>query len=321
MRLYRKGVIGATLAAVAVLAASCSSGGGSKTTTATSATGSVATTAPATTAAKVSVTVASFNFGESEILANMYKDVLQKAGVNVTLRDKLGAREVVEPALQSGQIDLVPEYVGTALEFLNKNAGEASGDLTATVTKLQARFTPLGVTVLDPSPAADQNAFAVSKTTATKDNLKNMSDLAPYASKMTLGGPPECPTRPFCQLGLQKTYGLTFKSFKALDSDGPLTKSALKNGQIDVGLVFSSDGDLNTSGLVVLNDDKHLQTVDNIVPVIRTDKATPAVTAALNAVSAKLTTDALVQLNQMVSIDKADPSQVAQTWLSQNGLA
>ena len=307
------------LAAVAVLAAACGSGGGSKkTTAATTAPASAATTA--TTAAKVSITVASFNFGESEILANMYKDVLQKAGVDVTLRDNLGAREVVEPALQSGQIDLVPEYVGTVLEYLDKNAGEASGDLTATVTKLRARFTPLGVTVLDPSPAADQNAFAVSKATAAKDNLKNMSDLAPYASKMTLGGPPECPTRPFCQLGLQKTYGLNFKSFKALDSDGPLTKSALKNGQIDVGLVFSSDGDLNTSGLVVLNDDKHLQTVDNIVPVIRTAKATPAVTAALNSVSAKLTTDALIQLNQMVSIDKADPSQVAQTWLSQNGL-
>jgi osmoprotectant transport system substrate-binding protein len=318
MRLHRKGVIGAMFAVVAVLAAACSSGGGTKTSTNTTTGASTATTA--TTAVHESITVASFNFGESEILANMYKDVLQKAGNTVTLRDKLGAREVVEPALQGGQIDLVPEYVGTVLEFLNKNAGEASSDLTATVSKLRDRFSPLNITVLDPSPAADQNAFAVSKATADKDQLKKTSDLAPFASKMTLGGPPECPTRPFCQAGLQKTYGLTFKDFKALDAGGPLTKTALANGQIDVGLVFSSDGGIAAKALVVLDDDKHLQTVDNIVPVIRTDKVNDGVKTALNTLSAKLTTDALVQLNKMVDVDKADPSAVAMTWLTQNGL-
>jgi osmoprotectant transport system substrate-binding protein len=314
MRLNRRGAVGAVLAVAAVLAAACSS---------SSKSSSSATTAPgAGTAApaKIAVTVASFNFGESEILANMYKDVLQKAGATVTMRDKLGAREVVEPALQSGQVDLVPEYAGTALEYLNKGAGEASSDLNATMAKLRSRYAALGITALDPSPAADQNAFAVNKATASKDNLKNVSDLSSYAAAMTLGGPPECPTRPFCQPGLQKTYGLNFKSFKALDAGGPLTETALANGQIDVGLVFSSDGGIEAKGLVVLNDDKHLQTVDNIVPVIRNDKATPAVTAALNTLSAKLTTDALVQLNKQVDVDKADPSQVAQTWLSQNGL-
>src|ERR1700738_5344280 len=252
MRLPRRGVTGAMLAVIAMVAVACgSSGGGSK---------STATTTGSTTPTKVSITVASFNFGESEILANMYKDVLEKAGATVTLRDKLGSREVVEPALQSGQIDLVPEYVGTVLEFLNKNAGEASSDLNATVAKLKTRMTALGITVLDPSPAADQNAFAVSKATADKDHLVNTSDLAPFAAQMTLGGPPECPTRPFCQAGLQKTYGLTFKDFKALDAGGPLTKTALANGQIDVGLVFSSDGGIAAKNLLVLVDDKHLQT-------------------------------------------------------------
>jgi osmoprotectant transport system substrate-binding protein len=302
MRLNRRGVIGAVLAVVAVVASACGSGGGTKTST------------------HESITVASFNFGESEILANMYKDVLQKAGAAVTLRDKLGAREVVEPALQNGQIDLVPEYAGTVLEFLNKNAGEASSNLTATVSKLRDRFKALNITVLDPSPAADQNAFAVSKATADKDHLTKTSDLAPFAPKMTLGGPPECPTRPFCQAGLQKVYGLTFKDFKALDAGGPLTKTALANGQIDVGLVFSSDGGIAAKGLVVLQDDKHLQTVDNIVPVIRNDKVNDTVKTALNKVSAKLTTAALVQLNKMVDVDKADPSAVAMTWLTQNGL-
>ena len=138
MRLHRKGVIGAMFAVVAVLAAACSSGGGTKTSSNTT-TGASTT---ATTAVHESITVASFNFGESEILANMYKDVLQKAGNTVTLRDKLGAREVVEPALQGGQIDLVPEYVGTVLEFLNKNAGEASsmnGEVPMSITGAKSR--------------------------------------------------------------------------------------------------------------------------------------------------------------------------------------
>jgi osmoprotectant transport system substrate-binding protein len=302
MRLHRKGVAGAMLAAVALVVTACGSGGGAKT-------------------SNESVTIASFNFGESEIMANMYADVLKKVGVNVTMKDKLGSREVVEPALQSGQVDLVPEYVGTVLEFLNKNAGEASSDLNATVTKLRDRFKALNITVLDPSPAADQNAFAVSKATADKDHLTKTSDAAPFASQWTLGGPPECPTRPFCQPGLSKTYGLSFKSFKSLDAGGPLTETAIANGQVDMGLVFSSDGGVEAKGLVVLQDDKHLQTVDNIAPVIRNDKANAAVTAALNKVSAALTTDQLVALNKMVDVDKADPSAVALTWLKSKGLA
>lgn len=290
------------LAAVALLVTACSSGGGAKT-------------------SNESLTVASFNFGESEILANMYADVLKKAGVNVTMKDKLGSREVVEPALQSGQVDLVPEYAGTVLEYLNKNAGEASSDLNATVAKLRDRYKPLNITVLDPSPAADQNVFAVSKATADKDHLTKTSQVAPFAAQWTLGGPPECPTRPFCQPGLSKTYGLNFKSFKSLDAGGPLTEAAIANGQVDMGLVFSSDGGVEAKGLVVLEDDKHLQTVDNIVPVIRNAKVNSAVTTALNKVSAALTTDQLVALNKMVDIDKADPSAVAMTWLKSKGLA
>ncbi len=308
MRLPRRGMGAALLPAIAVvavtalLAAGCGSSG-------------------AKSSSNEAITVASFNFSESEILANMYQDVLKKAGLSVTMKDKLGSREVVQPALQSGQVDLVPEYVGTVLEFINKNAGEASSNLTATVDKLRARFKPLNITVLNPSPAADQNAFAVSKDTAAKYHLKNTSDLAPYASKMTLGGPPECPTRPFCQPGLAKVYGLHFKDFKSLDAGGPLTESALANGQIDVGLVFSSDGGVAAKGLVVLVDDKHLQTVDNVVPVIRNAKVNATATSVLNKLSATLTTAELVQLNKMVSVDKDDPSTVAANWLKSKGLA
>src|SRR3954451_17111856 len=205
MRLTRSGkrrthVVGLVGVALAVVTAACGSGGG--TTTAAKATAATTTTTVNKNAG-TTITIGSFNFGESEILMNMYAGVLKKAGFNVALKDKLGNREVVEPALESGQIDLIAEYESTSLEFLNKGAGQASGDVDATYQKLKALYAAKNITVLTPSPAADQNAFAVTKDTATKYTLKKMSDLAPVAAQLTLGGPPECPTRVFCQKGLQ----------------------------------------------------------------------------------------------------------------------
>jgi osmoprotectant transport system substrate-binding protein len=269
-----------------------------------------------------SVVVGSAPFSESVIVANMYAGALQADGYQVTVRKGLGQREIYLPALEKGGkdngIDLVPEYVGTLLEFVNKNAGEASGDLDATVTKLRARLEPMGLTALTPSPAADQNAFAVSKATADKYRLKKLSDLTPIAGQLTLGAGPECPARPFCQPGLEKTYGLKFKSFKVLDSGGPLTLGALASGDIDVGLVFSSDGGVAARNLVVLDDDKHLQTVDNLVPAIRNDVLDDTIRKDLNKVSAALTTDDLIQLNKRADVDKADPETLAREWLQQH---
>jgi osmoprotectant transport system substrate-binding protein len=147
-----------------------------------------------------------------------------------------------------------------------------------------------------------------------------MSDLSTVASQFVLGGPPECPTRPFCQAGLEKTYGLKFKSFKALDVGGPLTKSALDSGAIQIGLILSSDGSIPVKGYVVLDDDKHLQTVDNVVPVIRTAKLTDEVKAAVNRASAALDTPKLVALNKAVDVDKSDPADVATKFLQDNNL-
>jgi osmoprotectant transport system substrate-binding protein len=180
-------------------------------------------------AAKASKTVVigSAPFSESVIVANMYAGALQAEGYQVTVRKGLGQREIYLPALQKGGadngIDLVPEYVGTLLEHVNKNAGEASGNLDESVTKLRSRLDQIGLTALNPSPAADQNAFAVTRATADRLRLRRISDLAPHAANMTLGAGPECPTRPFCQPGLEKTYGLTFKTFRPLDSGGPKT--------------------------------------------------------------------------------------------------
>jgi osmoprotectant transport system substrate-binding protein len=308
MRLYRNGALGVALVALLV-AGAC---GSSKKNTATTATTAAAN--------KPAITVASFNFGESEILAQMYAQALQAKGYKVTVKDKLGNREVVEPALERGEIDLVPEYAATILEFLNKGAGEASSNLDTTVSKLTDRYKDKGVSVLTPSSAQDGNAFAVTQATATKYKLKTISDLAPVASQLVLGGPPECLQRPFCQVGLHSTYGLTFKSFKSTDAGGPLTKAALDNGDIQVGLIFSSDASIVVKNYVVLDDDKHLQATDNVVPVIRTDKATDDVKNILNKVSAALDTTKLVSLNKSVDVDHMDPADVAKKFLTDNYL-
>lgn len=153
------------------------------------------------------ITVASFNFSESEFLANVYGKALAAKGVTVSYKLKLGSREVVEPALEKGDVDLVPEYVGTLTTFLK---GTATGDAKANADALAKIVNGKGITVLTPAPGQDQNAFVVTKATATKYSLKKVSDLATVKDKLVLGGPPECPTRDFCIAGLKAKYGLKF---------------------------------------------------------------------------------------------------------------
>jgi osmoprotectant transport system substrate-binding protein len=311
----------ALTAAAFVLAAcgSSSSGGGAG---AGASGGSAQPTGP--------ITVAAFNFGESKILANMYADVLKKAGFDATVK-ALGAREIVEPALEKGSadggVDVVPEYLATFTEFLNTKANgksapaKATPDVNATLAAAQDLAGKVGITVLTPSTAADQNAFAVTKDFATKNNLNTLTDLASYKGALVLGGPPECPQRPFCKPGLEQTYGIHFTGFTSLDAGGPLTKKALQQGKIQIGLVFSSDGGIEALGLKVLEDDKHLQNPDVIVAAVNSKSVSDKLTAALNGVAAALTTDDLIALNKKVDIDGGDPAQVAQEWLTSKGLA
>ena len=302
-RTTRRRTVG-LLALLAVTTAACGSDGDS-----------------ASNAAK-SVVIGSAPFSESVIVANMYAGALQDEGFQVTVRSGLGQREIYLPALEKGGrdngIDLVPEYVGTLLEFVNKNAGEASGDLDASVAKLRERLDAMGLTALNPSPAQDQNAFAVTKATADRLKAKKLSDLTPVAGELTLGAGPECPTRPFCQPGLERTYGLRFRAFRPLDSGGPKTMEALASGDIDVGLVFSSDGGVAARNLVVLEDDKKLQTVDNLIPAVRKNVVDDTIRRVLNKVSAELTTADLIQLNKRADVDKEDPETLAQEWLKQH---
>ncbi|MGN6611030.1 MAG: glycine betaine ABC transporter substrate-binding protein [Angustibacter sp.] len=195
------------------------------------------------------VTVGAANFSENQIVANLYAIALNAAGFKATVRT-VGNREVYEPELEKGSLTVVPEYAGTLTEFLNKKENgadaeaKASSDLDATVTELKKLGEKVGLVFGDASQAADQNAFAVTKAFADKYGVSTLSELGAKCGDLVLGGPPECPQRPFCQPGLEKTYGLSITSFKALDAGGPLTKNALKQGQIALGLVFSSDGSL-----------------------------------------------------------------------------
>ncbi|TMC82126.1 MAG: ABC transporter substrate-binding protein [Chloroflexi bacterium] len=267
---------------------------------------------------KGTITVAGFKFSEGSVLAELYGQALQHDGYTVNFKLNLGSREVVAPAIKSSQVDLYIGYAATDLEFYNNSAGEASGDVTATTSKLNSHLQPLNLVALNPSSAVDQNAFAMTKANSTKYNATKLSDLAAIGGQLVLGAGPECPTRPFCQLGLQKTYGINFKSFKALDTDGPLTRAALKNNDIQVGLVFSSDADLSSLGLVTLQDDKHLENADNVVPIVRTPVATAEVKKVLNAVSAGLTTADLVNLNSQVELQHMDPDVVTKAYLQQH---
>ena len=247
----------------------------------------------------------------------MVSQVLASKGVDVTRKFKLGAREVVAPALEKGDIDAYVEYVGSYLTFLG---GTPTSDLQATVTDLRSKLQPKNLTALEPSPADDKNAFVVTKATADKYNLTKISDLANVTDKLTLGGPPECPSRPFCLKGLQDTYGLNNLNFKPLDVGGPLTIAALDKGDIDIALLFSSDGTIAQKGWVELQDDKNLQPVDNLVVVGSQAKLTDDFAAVLNNTLAQLTTADLQQLNVKMNVDKEEPAAVAKAWLQSKGL-
>jgi osmoprotectant transport system substrate-binding protein len=265
------------------------------------------------------VIVGSTNFPEQLILAQMYAAVLKKAGVDVTTRLNLGNREVVFPALEKGEIQLLPEYNGSVLSFLDPKATAVTSDEvnTALAPLLQAK----NLVALQQSPAEDKDGWAVTKETATKYNLQKIGDLKPVASQLVVGGPPELKTRPAGLPGLKKVYGIPdFKEFKALDAGGPLTVSALKKGDIDVGRVFTTQGVIAAEGWVLLEEDKPLEPSQNVVPIGRTDAMTDQVKNALNALSAKITTEELTKLNAQVDVDKKDPESVARDWLTQQGL-
>jgi osmoprotectant transport system substrate-binding protein len=262
------------------------------------------------------IQLASFDFPESEILGELYGQALREHGFPVETVVQLGAREVVAPALEQGKVDMVPEYQGSALNFLNDRDRVATSDPGLTHARLEQAFAPRGVSVLAYAPAQDRNGFVVTGELARRRGLEQLSDLIPMASQLTLGGPPECPQRPLCLQGLQDVYKLRFASFEAMPSRDQ-TADELETGEIDVGMIDTTDPNLAKNDLVQLADDRHLQPAENVVPVVRrevVDAYGPTLVRLLNAVSAQLTTPDLARLNLQVGDGQPAPDAAA-AWL------
>ncbi|HLE38386.1 MAG TPA: ABC transporter substrate-binding protein [Acidimicrobiia bacterium] len=265
------------------------------------------------------ITVSSFNFGESLILGEIYAQVLEANGYPVSRTFNLGSRELVNPALKNGEIDLLVEYTGSLLTF---EGGTPTPDPEETYQALVAAVTDAGLVPLAYGPAEDKNGIVVTAETAAALSLSTVSDLAAYNGTLVFGGPPECPERQYCLIGLQEVYGLEFTAFRPLDVGGPLTVAALEGGEIDVALLFTSDGVIAAKGFVLLADDLNLQPAENIVPVT-TDEIVAAygdeLAALLDSVTAKITTIELTELNKRYGIDAEDADALAREWLEANG--
>jgi osmoprotectant transport system substrate-binding protein len=295
--------------AVMLAVAACSSGSGTD------------ATAPA---ARDTVVVASFAFPESELLGEIYSQTLEADGFAVERSFNIGPRELVLPALVSGLVDFVPEYAGTALQFLSAGHRTAEADARATNGALRDAVDDLPVRALASAPAQDANAFVVDRATAAEYGLENLSDLTTVAGSLVFGGPPECPSRPFCLEGLDRVYGITFGEVVSLDAGGPLTHQALDVGGIDVALLFTTDPRLDSPGLVELTDDRGLQPAENITPLVRRDvveRLGDRLVAVVNSTSAHLSTAALRELNEQVASGEDDIATIAARWLDAEGLA
>jgi osmoprotectant transport system substrate-binding protein len=310
-RSRRGALLGVTFAALALVAAAC---GGNDNNTNSSTTGG---------GSKGKITIGSADFGESQIIASMYSQALKKAGYDVTEKFKIGSRELYIKSIENGEIDAVPEYIGTLTEFYNaefngKDAPEkhplATTDVDKTYAAVQQLVAKKNLAVLTPSKAADQNAFAVKKDFADQNGLTKISDLAKLNGQLSLGAGPTCEARKFCLIGLEQVYGLRFKDVKKYDDGGPKTIAALADGSVNVGLVFSSDGSVAAQNLVVLEDDKQLQTTDNIAALVRNSVPDDA-RKVLDQVDQALTTEKLQELNKKFSVDKEDAKDLAEQFL------
>ncbi|MBW1598941.1 ABC transporter substrate-binding protein [Streptomyces sp. JJ38] len=278
---------------------------------------------------KGSLVVGSAGFTESEIMARMYAQLLAEAGYDTRVQ-RVANRELYEPSLEKGEIDVVPEYAATLAEFLNAkvNGAEkatakpvASNDVDATMAALEKLAEERGLAVLEAGDAVDQNAFAVSADLADAHGLTTLTDLGEKGLAVKLAAGDECPERPFCQPGLEKTYGI---DIAALDPKGVGTvqaKQSVADGTNDMVLTTTTDATLEQFGLVLLEDDKGLQNADNIVPVVNAEDAgAQDIADVLNTLTAVLTTEDLTELNRQVDAERRKPADVARDYLESKGL-
>ena len=306
MRTYRRFALGAAVLSVAFVAAACGSGEGEDTGDDASPKGEIT----------VGVSAA---FPENEIVAEMYAQVLENAGYTVGRQLELGSREISSAALESGQIDIKPEYLAFELVFQDPD-DDGTGTADEIAERLSAALEDKGIVVLEYSQANDTNAFVVTGETAEEHGLATVSDLADVAGELTLGGPPECPERPFCIPGLRDVYGVEFGDFEPIGACDAATAEALEAGRVDVALLCSTQAIIADRGWVALEDDKNLQQAGNIVPLVREDVLNDEVEGLLNEVSGALDTEKMTALNAQVELEREDPEDVAGGFLEEEGL-
>jgi len=306
-----------TLAAVAACSSSSSSSSSSSAGASASSSSSSNPLSPGGSTS--SVVIGSANFPENELLATVYAQALQAKGIKVTTKLNIGAREVYYPQVEKGTISIIPEYNGTLLTVEVDKTSTAK--TTAEVDAALAAKLPSSLQVLNPAPAQDSDSITVTQATANKDHLKSIADLKPYAANMVLGAPPEFKTRTDGIAGLKAVYGLTFKSFDPLDESGPLTLAALQSGKVQAADVFTTTPQIVTDKLVSLTDPKFNFAAQNVIPLVYKAAMNATITNTLNAVDAKLTTEALLQMDNAVITEHANYSTVAAGFLQAAGLS
>jgi osmoprotectant transport system substrate-binding protein len=267
------------------------------------------------------VVVASFNFDESELLAEIYAQALEAEGIAVRRELRLGPRELVAPALQQGLVDLVPEYVGSVTAWLGGDDVDLTDEEVAerALRRAAARW---DLEALQTSRAENPNTLAVTRSLALVHRLSDISDLGSIAATLTIGGPAECPRRPYCLPGLRATYGLRFDRFVTVDGTDRVVQ-ALREGVVDVAVMFRTDGALADPDLISLGDDRGLNPSERVVPLVRTsalDEHGPELRKVVDAVSRRLTTSMLRFLNWRVSVAGNDAASEARGWLLRQGL-
>ncbi|MFD9406266.1 ABC transporter substrate-binding protein [Streptomyces sp. NPDC059989] len=319
-------VLGASLGTLALTVSLAACGGD---TLEKSKDGGSSSAAPASGGAKGSLVIGAAGFTESNVLAELYAQLLKDAGYSTSIKT-VNNRELYEPSLEKGEIDVVPEYAATLAEFLNAKVNGpkapeekpvASSDVAATVAGLEKLAAPLGLKALPAGAAVDQNAFAVTKEFAQKNNLKSLSDLGKSGLKVKIAAGDECAVRPFCAPGLTKTYGIQVSGIDPKGVGTPQAKQAVKDGADQLVLTTTTDATLDSFGLVLLEDDKKLQNADNVLPVVNAkDAGAPEVAEALGKLTQALTTADLVDLNRKVDAERAKPADVAKAYLESKGL-
>jgi osmoprotectant transport system substrate-binding protein len=268
---------------------------------------------------KPAITVGSANFPENVVLAEIYAGALEAKDFQVSKKLNVGSREALFPAMENGEITVLPEYTGALLSYLTKAKSDAK-ETSEQVTEIKANL-PDSLTLLEPSAAEDKDTITCNKETVDKYGLKSIEDLAKVGDQITIGGPPEFAKREgFGIKALKRVYGAEFKKFQPLDVAGPLTVAALKDNKVQCANLFSTQSAIPANGFVTLEDPKGLVESEAVIPLISKEAATPEVTETLDAVSGALTTDNLKELVKRVEVDKDDAEAVAEDFLSEQGL-